>query len=249
MRARDRGQTAVVLGFQNLSPIGDRLGYLALYKQLGVGIMQLTYNTQNLVGSGCYESDDAGLSDFGHDAVAEMNRLGIAIDLSHVGARTTKDVLAASQRPVTFSHVLPAELRAHPRNRQTDELKAVAEHEGLIGVTAFGPFLTQSGQATVDDYARALEWTIDACGEDHVGIGTDLTTGHGSDFFDWIARDKGDGRRLVEFGKIEPVRGLGRIEDLALLHDVLSRRGWPSERISKVLGLNWLSFLARVWGE
>jgi membrane dipeptidase len=249
LQAQQSGRTGVVLGFQNLSPIGDRIGYLALFKRLGVGIMQLTYNTQNLLGCGCYERTDRGLSDFGHDVVAEMNRLGIAIDLSHTGSATAKDVLAASTAPVTYSHVLPVELRPHPRNKQREELKAVADKGGIVGVAAFAPFLSESGEAELEDYAEAVEWMVDVCGEDQVGIGTDLTTGHGSRFFEWISRDKGDGRQLTEFGDVKPVRGLGKPEELGALPRVFERRGWSSERISKVMGLNWLSYLARAWHE
>jgi membrane dipeptidase len=157
-KASDR--TGIILGFQNGSPIEDRLDYLALFKQLGVGIIQLTYNTQNFIGSGCYESHDSGLSDFGREVVAEMNRVGIAVDLSHVGPRTTDDTIEFSKDPVVFSHVLPAELKAHPRNKQTRQLKAVADSGGLVSVTMFPPFLPKGSESTVDDYAEIIEWMV-----------------------------------------------------------------------------------------
>ncbi|HEV2170544.1 MAG TPA: membrane dipeptidase, partial [Candidatus Binatus sp.] len=152
--AKASGRTGIVLGFQNGSPIEDRLDYLALFKQLGVGIIQLTYNTQNYIGSGCYESHDSGLSDFGREVLAEMNRVGIAVDLSHVGSKTTDDTIEFSKDPVVFSHVLPAELKAHPRNKETRQLKAVADRGGLVSVTMFPPFLPKGSESTVDDYAE-----------------------------------------------------------------------------------------------
>jgi membrane dipeptidase len=248
-RARDTRRTGIILGFQNTSPIEDRLAYLALYKQLGVGIIQLTYNTQNLVGCGCYESRDSGLSDFGRDVVAEMNRVGIAIDLSHVGPKTSDDAIEASRDPVVFSHVVPAELKAHPRTKETRQLRAVADRGGLVGVTMFPPFLPRGPASTVDDYAGIIEWAVDRCGEDHVAYGTDFTQGHGDVFFEWITRDKGDGRPLTTFGEVQNPRGFERIEQTPNLVAALERRRWPATRIEKVMGLNWVAYLRRAWHE
>ncbi len=247
--AKAAGKTGVVLGFQNASPIEDRLDYLALYKRLGVGVIQLTYNTQNLVGSGCYESRDSGLSDFGREVVAEMNRVGIAIDLSHVGPKTADDAIAASRDPVVFSHVLPAELKAHPRNKETRQLRAVAARGGLVGVTMFPPFLPRGTASTVDDYAEIIEWMVDRCGEDHVAYGTDFTQGHDQAFFEWITRDKGYARELTKFGEIKNPKDIERIEDTPNLTAALERRRWPAARIEKVMGLNWVAYLERVWPE
>jgi len=247
--AKAAGKTGIVLGFQNGSPIEDRLDYLAVYKQLGVGIIQLTYNTQNLIGSGCYESRDTGLSDFGREVVAEMNRLGLAVDLSHVGVKTSDDAIAASRDPVVFSHVLPAELKQHPRNKETHQLKAVADRGGLVGVTMFPPFLPKGTASTVDDYAEIIGWMVDRCGEDHVAYGTDFTQGYGEPFFEWITRDKGYARQLTQFGEVKNPQGIERIEETPNLTAALERRGWPASRIEKVLGLNWVAYLKRVWHE
>ena len=247
--AKTAGRTGIVLGFQNGSPIEDRLDYLALYKQLGVGIIQLTYNTQNLIGSGCYESRDSGLSDFGREVIAEMNRLGIAVDLSHVGVKTSDDAIAASREPVVFSHVLPSELKQHPRNKETRQLKAVADKGGLVGVTMFPPFLPRGTASTVDDYAEIIEWMVDRCGEDHVAYGTDFTQGYGEPFFVWITRDKGYARKLTEFGEVKNPKGIERIEETPNLTAALERRGWKASRIEKVMGLNWVDYLKRVWHE
>lgn len=247
--AKAAGKTGIVLGFQNGSPIEDRLDYLAVYKQLGVGIIQLTYNTQNLIGSGCYESRDAGLCDFGREVVAEMNRVGIAVDLSHVGPKTSDDAIAVSRDPVVFSHVLPADLKAHPRNKETRQLRAVADGGGLVGVTMFPPFLPRGTASTVDDYAGIIEWMVDHCGEDHVAYGTDFTQGHGEPFFEWITRDKGYARQLTRFGEIKNPKDIERVEDTPNLTAALERRKWSRSRIEKVMGLNWVAYLQRVWHE
>ncbi len=155
-RAKQQGKTGIILGWQNTSGIEDRLEYLAVYKELGVGIMQLTYNTQNFVGSGCYETIDSGLSDFGRDAVDEMNRLGILVDLSHVGAKTSDDAIRHSKKPVAYSHCLPSGLKEHQRNKSDEQLKFIADQGGFVGVTMFPSFLRRGTESTVDDYVEAM---------------------------------------------------------------------------------------------
>ena len=116
------------------------------WKDLGVGVMQLTYNTQNLVGSGCLESRDAGLSDFGRDVIDEMNRIGILIDLSHVGAQTSEDAIRHSKRPVAYTHCCPSALLDHPRNKSDEQLKLIVDHGGIIGIATYPPFLPKGGR-------------------------------------------------------------------------------------------------------
>ena len=248
-KAKEDGRTAVILGFQNTSAFEDRLGAVELFKDAGVGIAQLTYNTQNLAGSGCYESSDSGLSDWGRELVAEMNRVGILIDLSHVGSRTSEDTIRESARPVAYTHCLPSALKPHPRNKSDGELRFIADQGGMIGVTMFPAFLQRGTESTVDDYVTAMEHVIGVAGEDHVAFGTDHTQGHGQEFFDWITHDKGTARRLVEFGEIVNPKGVETIGQLPNLTAAMERAGWAEGRIRKVMGENWLRFLAEVWGE
>lgn len=247
-RAKREDKTGIILGWQNLTGIEDQIAYLELFKQLGIGIMQIAYNTQNLVGTGCYESRDGGLSDFGRDVVAEMNRLGILCDLSHVGPKTSEDVILASRQPVAYSHCLPAGLKAHPRNKTDEQLRFIVDHGGFVGVTMFPPFLPRGPQSTVDDYVQAIEYVLNLCGEESVGIGTDFTQGYGRPFFDWITHDKGNGRRLTDFGEVINPEGLRTIGDFANLTAAMERRHWPEARIERVLGENWLGLLRTVWG-
>ncbi|NNC23862.1 membrane dipeptidase [Salinisphaera sp. USBA-960] len=248
-RAMAEGRVGIVLGFQNLSAIEDRIERLSLFKQLGVGVMQMAYNTQNFVGSGCYESRDGGLSDFGHDVVAEMNRLGILCDLSHVGDKTSTDVIHTSRQPVAYSHCLPAGLKKHPRNKTDEQLRFIVDYGGFVGVTLFPPFLKHGPDSTVDDYIEAIDYVIDICGEQNVGIGTDFTEGQPPEFFDWITRDKGNGRKLTEFGAIRNPEGLRTIADFPNLSAAMVRAGWSESRIERVLGGNWLRVLGEVWGD
>ena len=245
--AKKEGRTGIILGWQNLSGIDDQIGYLEIFKELGVGIMQIAYNTQNLVGTGCYEKHDGGLSDFGHDVIAEMNRLGILCDLSHVGPKTSIDVILGSKQPVAYSHCLPAGLKAHPRNKTDEQLKFIVDRGGFVGVTMFPPFLKRGVDANVDDCVEAIEYVINICGDDSVGIGTDFTQGYGQEFFDWITHDKGYGRRLTNFGEVINPMGLRTIAEWPNLTAAMERRGWPASRITKVIGGNWLRLLKTVW--
>ena len=208
----------------------------------------MAYNTQNLVGTGCYETRDGGLSDFGREVVAEMNRLGILCDLSHVGAKTSEDVILASKQPVAYSHCLPAGLKEHPRNKSDAQLKFIVDHGGFVGVTMFPPFLKRGAAANVDDYVEAIEYVIGICGEGNVGIGTDFTQGYGQEFFDWITHDKGYARRLTSFGDIINPDGLRTIGEWPNLTAAMEKRGWKAPRIEAVIGKNWFNLLRVVWG-
>jgi membrane dipeptidase len=241
-------RTAIVLGFQNVSAFEDQIGYVELFHAMGVRIVQMAYNTQNYVGSGCYETKDGGLSDFGRDVVAEMNRVGLLCDLSHVGAVTSRDVIEVSTKPVCYSHCLPAGLKAHPRNKSDDELRFIADHGGFVGVTMFPPFLPKGSASSVDDYVAAIGYVINLIGEDAVGIGTDFTQGYGKPFFDWLTHDKGHGRRLTDFGAVVNPEGLRTIGDFPNLTAAMQRAGWTKSRIRKILGENWLALLGAVWG-
>ena len=248
--AKAEGKTGIILGFQNTSALEDQVGYVQLFKELGVGVMQITYNTQNLAGAGCYERRDTGLSGFGYEVVAEMNRVGILCDLSHVGAVTSRDVIVASKRPVACTHILPAALKAHPRNKSDEEIRFIVEHGGFIGVTMFPPFLARGNDSTVEDYVAAIDYVIRIAGEDHVGIGTDFTQGQDDAFFEYICHDKGYGWRVTgPLGDVVNPTGMRTLGDFPNLTAAMEHEGWPETKIRKIVGENWLRLLADVWGE
>jgi len=247
-RAKKENKTGIIFGFQNAHAFEDNLGYIEAFKDLGVNVVQLCYNTQNLVGTGCYEKHDGGLSEFGHEVVAEMNRVGILCDLSHVGAKTSEDVIRASKKPVAYTHCLPAGLKQHPRNKSDEQLRFIAERGGFVGVTMFPPFLKRGPQSTIDDYVEAIEYCLDIAGEDQVGIGTDFTQGYGREFFDWITHDKGYARKLTDFGDVINPEGIRTIGEMPNLTAAMQKRGWKDARIRKVMGENWVRLLKDVWG-
>lgn len=249
LRAKKENKVGIFLGWQNTSGIEDQICNLRLFKDLGVGVMQMTYNTQNFVGSGCYEKNDGGLSGFGFEVVEEMNHVGILCDLSHVGPKTSHDVIVASKKPVAYTHCLPAGLKEHPRNKTDDQIRFIAKKGGFVGVTMFPPFLQKGIQSSVHDYIDAIEYIINLVGENQVGIGTDFTQGHDRIFFEWITRDKGYARKLTEFGEIILPEGIREIADFPNITAAMEKRKWKPERIEKIMGQNWLALLKEVWGS
>ena len=246
-RAKTEGKVGIILGWQNTSGIEDRLGYLQIFKEVGVRVIQITYNTQNLSGSGCYETRDGGLSDFGREVVEEMNRAGILCDLSHVGAVTSEDVIRFSKQPVTFTHTCPANLKAHPRNKSDELIKLMADHGGVIGVTMYPWFLRRGNESTVEDYVDAIEYVIGIAGEDQVAFGTDFTQGYGPEFLDYLGHDKGYARLVVSGPDPVFPEGIREIRDTPNLTAAMERRRWSEARNRKVMGENWLRLFKEVW--
>ncbi|MFN0162654.1 MAG: membrane dipeptidase [Burkholderiales bacterium] len=250
-RAKAEGRTGVVLSWQNTAGIEDRIDFLQIFNELGVRIMQLTYNTQNYSGAGYTELADSGLTGFGREVVDEMARVGIVCDLSHVGPRTSADTIAYAKKPPCFSHVLPQGMRNTPRNKSDELIRALADRGGMIGLSQFGPFMKRGNESTIADYVEALEYVIDLAGEDHVGIGSDASQGHGrpSPFMEWCNHDKGYARELTPFGHDKVVKPLGDLAERARLADAMQAAGWSESRMRKVLGENWLAYLRSIWGE
>jgi membrane dipeptidase len=248
-RAKAEGKVGIILGWQNTSGIDDDAGNLVLFRDLGVRVMQLTYNTQNLVGSGCWESRDGGLSDFGRDVIDEMNRLGILIDLSHVGPVTSDDAIKHSKAPVAYTHCCPM-LKQHARNKTDAQLRAITEAGGFVGFASYTPFLPKGEDSTVDDCVAAMDYLIDIVGVENAGIGTDWVQDQDLGFFNYISADKGKGRATATPHKTVPRMpvGLETLGDFRNFIPAMERAGWSETRIRRVLGDNWLRFLGEVWG-
>ena len=248
--AKASGQTGIALGFQNSWPIEDDLDRVWVFQDLGIRTIQVTYNTQNLVGAGCWETTDPGLSDYGKRLVAEMNQAGILVDLSHVGEQTSKDAVETSKRPVAYTHVAPAGMKNHPRNKSDDMLKRINGAGGFVGVALYAPFLPKGDDSDLDDCVDVLNYMVELLGEDRIGLGTDFTQGYGAEFFEWLRRDKGTGAGVA--GPIKNARpanpkGLDGMSEYPNLAAALAKRGWDDALIAKVMGENWLTFLDDAW--
>ena len=252
LQAKEQGKVGVVFGWQNASPIENDLDRLALFHSLGVRIIQITYNERNLLGNGCYERTDDGLSNFGLDAIREMNRLGILIDLSHVGDRTTLDAIESSEQPVACTHANARSFFGHVRNKTDDALRLIAERGGVIGANAFPSFLRTGFESTLRDYVDAIDDLVERVGIDHVGIGTDYTQDQPKAFFDWLFSQQGTKYQVRPVAYPDSVvhpTGMETPDRFSNIWGELARRGYSNEHVAKILGGNWLRLFREVWGE
>jgi membrane dipeptidase len=254
--AKRSKRLGLIYGFQDAAPFGENLDRLDAFWNLGVRIYQLTYNKRNLVGDGCLEPGNAGLSAFGRKLVEALNARRALIDLSHAGERTTLDAVAASKAPIAISHTGCAALNPNPRNKTDNELKQVADKGGYVGIYLM-PFLRAKGQPMAADLIAHIEHAVDVCGEDHVGIGTDgsispiaVTEKFKQDFAAQIqARRKagisapGEDPAVYTF-----LPDLNSADRFARIADLLSARKHSDARIAKILGGNFARLLREVWG-
>ena len=172
IEAKKNGRLGLIYGFQDATPLGESLERLDLFYDLGVRIIQYTYNLRNLIGDGCLEPGDAGLSQFGRKLIARMNEKRMLVDLSHCGRRTTLESIEASRVPVAITHAGCTAVSDLPRNKTDEQLHKLADKGGVFGVY-FMPYLRTAGQPMAEDVIKHIEHALQVCGEDHVGIGTD----------------------------------------------------------------------------
>lgn len=254
--AKRAGQLGIVFGFQDTTPFEGGLDLVAVCHDFGVRVVQLTYNVRNLVGDGCLEPGNAGLSTYGRQVVERLNELGMLVDLSHCGQRTTAEGIRASSAPVAITHSGCNAVAAHPRSKNDEELRAMADGGGVIGIYLM-PFLTPGRAPTASDVLDHIEHALDVCGEDHVGVGSDLSTTpiDGSDEY-WSAHREFVARR-IEIGIAAPaedpdvlftVPDLNDARRMELIADGLSSRGHSDGVVAKVIGGNWVRLFEEVWG-
>ncbi len=256
-RAKREGKTGIMLGWQNTSPIENDLRRLELFHRVGVRIMQVTYHERNLLGDGCMERVDGGLTNFGLDAVAEMNRLGILIDLSHVGVSTTQETIEVSEKPVAITHANAKSYYDHRRNKTDKAIRTMAEKGGVIGATCIRGFLRNSVTAQLDDYLDAIDHLVDMVGVDHVGIGTDHTQDQEPEFWRYIGAQQGTKFPSTFTGIDEdPLPWHDQYPDdlkvpaqMPVLTEALLGRGYSEVEIRKILGENWLRLLDEVFSS
>ena len=254
-RAKRENKVGIIPGFQYTAFLEENPERIEVFRNLGVRIMQLTYNVRTAFGDGCLEPGNAGLSRAGIAAVKKMNEIGVAVDLSHSGYRTTSEAIAASSKPVLISHSGCAAVYAHPRNKPDDILKALADRGGYFGVYLM-PYLVAS--PTVPTRQHVLDHlvhAIDVCGTDHVGIGSDgsiqetvLTAAQKADFEADIAHRKKLGIGAPGEDRFPYVPDLNGPDHMEIIAAELARRGQPSSVIEKVLGANFQRVCGEIWG-
>ena len=243
--AKNEGRVGIIYGFQNASPIEDELAYVSVFRTLGVRIVQLAYMYQNLVGAGCLEPRDPGLSAFGRDLVKELNRQAVAIDLSHCGPKTTMEAIEASSTPVLFTHANPKAVLDSKRNKSDEELRFLAERGGVVGAVTFPTFVATK-DPTLDDWFRHVDYLVNLVGEDHVSIGTDFVEGQPEGFL-----DRGLGRHvpagMVPGWPWQYPRGIASVDDFPNITAGLLQRGFGESVARKVLGGNLLRIYRELW--
>lgn len=251
-RAHAEGALSLVYGLQAADPFEGETYLVKVFHELGVRVANLVYNQRNRLGDGCLEPGNQGLTAFGQAIVLEMNRVGMAVDLSHTGERTSLDAAACSRAPVVFSHSCAKGLTDHPRNLTDDQIRAAAASGGLIGVCPHSQFCEkQPGvRPTVQDFLDHVVYIADLVGVEHVGIGTDLFGG----------KTLGEAIFRFQFGRQVPgawggytidekyVSGFDTVYDWPNVTRGLVGRGFSDDEVLAVLGGNWLRVLDEVWG-
>jgi len=249
--AQRQGKIAVVLGFQNATMIETDIRNLDELYALGTRCIQLTYNARNLLGDGCTERTNAGLSDFGVAAVRRMNELGIVVDLSHCGERTTKDGLELSTKPPAFTHTMCKAVYDHVRAKSDELLKMLADKGGVVGVVMLGYFVGPTPQTTLDDYLNHVDHAVKVAGIDHVGLASDYSI-RGIDAT--ASRENWYVPRLTMFKPAYRVRWPPWVKELdppERFRNVargLATRGYRSGDIEKILGGNWARYFGDILG-
>jgi membrane dipeptidase len=254
-RAKQQSKLGIIPGFQYTAFLEEDPERIVIFRDLGVRIMQLTYNVRTAFGDGSLEPGNAGLSNAGVAAVKKMNEIGVAVDLSHSGYRTTSEAIAASSKPVLISHSGCAAVYAHPRSKPDDILKALADRGGYFGVYLM-PYLVASPTVPTRQHVLDhLEHAINVCGADHVGIGSDssiqatvLTAAQKADFDADIARRKKLGIGAPGEDRYPYVPDLDGPDHMEIIAMELDRRGHPSSMIEKVLGANFQRVSGEIWG-
>jgi membrane dipeptidase len=255
-RARRERTLGLIHTFQGAEPLGEDIERIPMFRERGLRVLQLTHNRRNLVGDGCMEPGNAGLSNFGHEVVKRLNAERIVVDLAHGSPRTMAEGIAASRAPVLISHTGCRALADLPRNTDDATLRAMADKGGVAGII-FWPYLRTDTQPMAVDVIRHIEHAVQVCGEDHVGIGTDTgvapiarTPEFEQGNREWVAGAVEDGvfargRPADLYTFIPDLNTADRFDRLAVL---LSKRGHSDARIAKILGGNFARVMREVWG-
>jgi membrane dipeptidase len=252
--AKATGRTAVFFGAQNPSCIEDDIGLVEVLHTLGLRFMQLSYNNQSLLAAGCYEAEDSGLTRMGRAVVTEMNRVGLVVDMSHSGERSTLDAIHHSTRPIAITHANPASWHPALRNKSDKVLRALAESGGVLGFSLYPHHLKGGSACSLQDYCQMIARTVDLMGIGALAIGTDLCQDQPDSVVEWMRT--GRWTKSIDFGEgssaapgfppmpswFQDNRHFGN------LMDGLREVGMTPDEIAAIMGGNWHDFFARSFG-
>jgi membrane dipeptidase len=247
-RAKLEKKTAIFFGFQNCSPIEDDIGLVEKIYENGCRFMQLTYNNQSLLATGCYEKNDSGVTNFGKEAIREMNRLGIVIDMSHSGEKSTLDAIEISDKPIAITHANPNFWYKALRNKSDQLLKTLSESGGMLGLSLYSHHLKNGSDCTLDSFCEMAAKTCELMGVKNVGIGSDLCLNQPDSIVEWMrngtwAKNKnyGEGSKKKPGFPKQPdwfidARGFKNLEE------GLKKVGFNEVEVNNILGNNWYNF-------
>jgi len=245
--ARAQGRTAIFFGAQNPSCLDGDIGLIEVLHRLGLRFLQLTYNNQSLLGTGHAEAEDAGLTRMGREAVAEMNRLGVAIDMSHAGERTTLEAISASTRPVTVSHANPASWHDVSRNVSDRVLDALRDSGGMLGFSLYPLHLKGGGACTLEAFCTMVARTAERIGVARLGIGSDLCQDQPDSVVEWMRNGRWTKRGAPAAFPDQP-EWFRDNRDFDKLAAGLTAAGFDGEEVGMILGGNWRRFFADSFG-
>ena len=247
-RAKNSNRTAIIFGFQNPSPIEDDIGLVEIVYSLGARFMQLTYNNQSLLATGCYESEDTGITRMGREVIKEMNRLGLVVDMSHSADESTLQACDISERPVVVTHANPHSWHPALRNKKDDVIKAITDSGGMLGFSLYPHHLKDGSQCSLENFCAAIADTAEKFGVDHIGIGSDLCQDQPDSIVEWMRMgrwtkqmDYGEGSASAAGFPPMPEwfndnREFGNIEQG--LRDI----GFNESEVHGIMGNNWYKF-------
>ena len=247
-KARAENKTAIFFGFQNCSPIEDDIGLVEKVHEQGCRFMQLTYNNQSLLATGCYEKNDSGVTNFGREAIKEMNRVGIVIDMSHSAEKSTFDAIEISEKPIAITHANPSFWHNAKRNKSNDLLKTLADSGGMLGLSLYPHHLKDSTKCKLDSFCEMAAKTAELMGVKNIGIGSDLCLNQPNNVVEWMrngtwtkAKNYGEGSKDKPGFPKQPewfvdARGFKNLET------GLKKVGFSDDEVGGILGNNWFNF-------
>ena len=247
-KAKEENKTAIFFGFQNCSPIEDDIGLIEKVHSQGCRFMQLTYNNQSLLATGCYEKNDSGVTNFGKEAIKEMNRVGIVVDMSHSAEKSTLDAIEISQKPIAITHANPTFWFEAKRNKSTELLKVLSDSGGMLGLSLYAHHLKDGTNCKIESFCEMVARTVEIMGIDNVGIGSDLCLNQPDSVVEWMRNGTwSKSKNFGEGSKDKP--GFPKQPDWFLdargfnnINAELKNKGFHEEEINKILGNNWFNF-------
>jgi len=247
-KAKSENKTAIFFGFQNCSPIEDDIRLIEKVHSHGCRFMQLTYNNQSLLATGCYEKNDSGVTNFGREAIKEMNRVGVVIDMSHSAEKSTLDAIEISEKPIAITHANPSFWHDAKRNKSNVVLKNLSQSGGMLGLSLYAHHLKDSTNCTLESFCEMVAKTVEVMGIKNIGIGSDLCLNQPDSVVEWMrngtwskAKNYGEGSKAKPGFPKQPswfldARGFKNLES------GLKKVGFNHSEINDILGNNWFNF-------